>query len=192
MVAEVSYEIDLRWMPQDLTDDKSTLVKVMAWCRQGGWGGGVGVGVGVGGWGWGVGGWGGGGGWVGGGGGGVLLLPWCQWSNPEGYWYNRWAGHIYASKLKISASANGLSPGRHQDIIRPLGTNFSAMLIEIHTLSFKKMNLKMSSAKWWSSCLGLNVLTHCSWETLNKYWKLKFPGAIFECHMLCIFNNFIL
>ena len=24
----------LRWMPRDLTDDKSTLVQVMAWCRQ--------------------------------------------------------------------------------------------------------------------------------------------------------------
>ena len=30
----ISYEIVLRWMPQDLTDDKSTLVQVMAWCRQ--------------------------------------------------------------------------------------------------------------------------------------------------------------
>ena len=30
----ISCEIALRWMPQDLTDDKSTLVKVMAWCRQ--------------------------------------------------------------------------------------------------------------------------------------------------------------
>ena len=29
-----SYEIVLRWMPQDLTDDMSTLVQVMAWCRQ--------------------------------------------------------------------------------------------------------------------------------------------------------------
>ena len=29
----ISYEITLRWMPQDLTDDKSTLVQVMAWCR---------------------------------------------------------------------------------------------------------------------------------------------------------------
>ena len=27
-------EIALRWMPLDLTDDKSTLVQVMAWCRQ--------------------------------------------------------------------------------------------------------------------------------------------------------------
>ena len=30
----ISYEIALRWIPQDLTDDKSTLVPVMAWCRQ--------------------------------------------------------------------------------------------------------------------------------------------------------------
>ena len=27
-------EIAFNWMPQDLTDDKSTLVQVMAWCRQ--------------------------------------------------------------------------------------------------------------------------------------------------------------
>ena len=30
----ISYWIALRWMPQDLTDDKSTLVQVIAWCRQ--------------------------------------------------------------------------------------------------------------------------------------------------------------
>ena len=30
----ISNEIILRWMPLDLTDDKSTLVQVMAWCRQ--------------------------------------------------------------------------------------------------------------------------------------------------------------
>ena len=30
----ISYEISLRWMPLDLIDDKSTLVQVMAWCRQ--------------------------------------------------------------------------------------------------------------------------------------------------------------
>ena len=28
------YHNVLRWMPQDFTDDKSTLVQVMAWCRQ--------------------------------------------------------------------------------------------------------------------------------------------------------------
>ena len=30
----ISYEIALRWMPLDLTDDKSTLVQVMTWCCQ--------------------------------------------------------------------------------------------------------------------------------------------------------------
>ena len=29
-----SHDNALRWMPQDLTDDKSKLVQVMAWCRQ--------------------------------------------------------------------------------------------------------------------------------------------------------------
>ena len=28
-----SYDNALKWIPQDLTDDESTLVKVMAWCR---------------------------------------------------------------------------------------------------------------------------------------------------------------
>ena len=30
----ISYKIALIWMPLDLTDDKSTSVQVMAWCRQ--------------------------------------------------------------------------------------------------------------------------------------------------------------
>ena len=30
----ISYEITLTWMPLGLTNDKSTLVQVMAWCRQ--------------------------------------------------------------------------------------------------------------------------------------------------------------
>ena len=33
-------------------------------------------------------------------------------------------------------------------LIRPFGTNFSEILIKIHTFSFKKLNLKMSSGKW--------------------------------------------
>ena len=71
-------------------------------------------------------------------------------------------------KWTIIASDNGLSPGRRQAIIwtntgilliGPLGTNFNEILIEIQTFSFKKMHLKMSSAKWRPFCLGLNVLT---------------------------------
>ena len=62
--------------------------------------------------------------------------------------------HICIGKLTIIGSDNGLSPGRPQAIIwtndgilliGPLGTNFSEILIEIHTFSFKKMHLKMSS-----------------------------------------------
>ena len=33
-ILKSSYDNVFRWMPQDLTDDKSTMVQVMAWCRQ--------------------------------------------------------------------------------------------------------------------------------------------------------------
>ena len=61
--------------------------------------------------------------------------------------------HICISKLLILGSDNGLSPDRRQAIIktkagilfiRPLGTNFNEILIEINTFSFKKKHLKMS------------------------------------------------
>ena len=75
--------------------------------------------------------------------------------------------YICVSKLIIIGSDNGLSPSRCQAIIwtnagilliRILGTNFSEILSEIHAFWFKKMHLKMSSAKWRPFCLGLNVL----------------------------------
>ena len=75
--------------------------------------------------------------------------------------------HIYVGNLTIIGSDNGLSPDRRQAIIwtndgilliGPLGTNFSEILIEILTFSFKKMRLKVSSAKRRPFCLGLNVL----------------------------------
>ena len=65
--------------------------------------------------------------------------------------------HICVGKLTIIGSNNGLSPRRRQAIIwtnagivliGPLGTNFSEISIGIQTFSFKKMQLKMSSAKW--------------------------------------------
>ena len=79
-----------------------------------------------------------------------------------------WVTHICVGKLTIIGSDNGLSPRRRQAIIwtsagilliRPLGTNFSEILIRNQTFSFKKMHLKMSSAKWRPFYLGLNVLT---------------------------------
>ena len=74
--------------------------------------------------------------------------------------------YICVGNLTIIGSDNGLSPGRRQAItwtnvgillIGHLGTNFSGMLIEIHSFSFKKIHLKMSSGKWRPFCLGLNV-----------------------------------
>ena len=75
--------------------------------------------------------------------------------------------HICVGKLTIIGSDNGLSPGRRQAIIwtnagillnEPLGTNFSEILIGIQIFSFKKMHLKMLSAKGRLFSLGLNVL----------------------------------
>ena len=75
--------------------------------------------------------------------------------------------HICINDLTSIGSDNGLSPDRRQAIIRTpagillirtLGTNFSEILSEIHSFSFKKMHLKMSSAKWRLFRLGLNEL----------------------------------
>ena len=98
--------------------------------------------------------------------------------------------HICVNKLPIFGSDNGLSPGRRQAIIwtnagilliGPLGTNFSEILIVSHTFSFKKMHLKMSSAKWRSFCLGLNVL-----KMQNKYELLVFGHTAVSCNLSLI------
>ena len=83
--------------------------------------------------------------------------------------------HISVGNLTIIGSDNGLSPSRRQAIvwtnagilsIGPLGTNFSAILNEIITFSFKKLYLKVSSGKWRPFCLSLNVLK----KQLNQHW----------------------
>ena len=80
--------------------------------------------------------------------------------------------YICISKFTIIGSDNGLSPDRRQAIIwtnagilliRPSGTNFSEISIEIDTFSFKKMQMKMSSGKWRPFCLGFNELNASSW-----------------------------
>ena len=86
--------------------------------------------------------------------------------------------HICVSKLTIIGSDNGLSPDLHQAIIwtnagllliGPLGTNFGEILIEILTFSFKKMSLKVSSAKRLPFCLGLNVLSVKNHEANDEH-----------------------
>ena len=99
--------------------------------------------------------------------------------------------HKCVGNLTIIGSDNGLSPGRRQAIIStnvgilsigPLGTNFSEMLIEIHTFSFKKIQFKMSSEKWRPFCVGLNVLTLSHWwrqclstEQAIRHYGIKGP-----------------
>ena len=107
------------------------------------------------------------------------------------WWLTHWGRvtHIYVGKLNIIGSDNGLSPGQRQAIIwtndrilsiRPLATNFNETLIGIQTSSFKKMYLKMSSAKWCPFCLGLNVLkvshVHCQ-STSSTSWQSWSPGS---------------
>ena len=85
--------------------------------------------------------------------------------------------HICVSILTIIASDNGLSPGRRQAIIWTndgilliwaLGTNFSEILNKIHSFSFKKMHLKMSSAKGRLFSLSLNELKASMFKDFNR------------------------
>ena len=113
--------------------------------------------------------------------------------------------HICVENLIIIGSDNGLLPGRRQAIIwtntgllliGPLRTNFSEILIKILTFFFEKMCLKLSSAKWYPFCLGLNVLGDCAimklvhhaaWlhsdrPTWEMIWKKKYSlHLIFTC-----------
>ena len=86
--------------------------------------------------------------------------------------------HICVGKPTNIGSDNGLSPGRRQAIIwtnagillfGPIGTHFSEYLVVIHTFSFNIMHLKMSSAKWRSFCLGLNVLNVRWYMGINRF-----------------------
>ena len=117
--------------------------------------------------------------------------------------------HICVSKLTIIGSDNALLSGRRQAIIwtnagilliRTLGTNFSEILGEIHSfsISFSKMHLQMSSAKWRLFGLGLNELTpHCarSEPALIRCWQIALIlaelwhiAACLHRHAVCIFT----
>ena len=104
-----------------------------------------------------------------------------QWPAKSTHWGR--VTHICLNKLTIIGSDNGLSPGRRQAIIwtnagilliRPLGTNFSEIIIGIQTFSFTKKHLKMSSAKWCPFCLGLNVITYLSYKPRHTLYEPKY------------------
>ena len=106
--------------------------------------------------------------------------------------------HICISKLTIIGWVNGLSPAWRQAIIwtnegilliRTLGTNFSEILSEIHSFSFKKMHLKMLSAKWRLFCLGLNELTHWGRDKTAAILQMTFQIHFLEWKLLYFDSN---
>ena len=98
----------------------------------------------------------------------LIYVPWTVKDSTHGPALTHWGRvtHTCVNKLTTIGSDNGLSPGRRQAITWSngillnwaLGTNFSEILSEIDTFSFKQMRLKMSSGKWRPYCLSLNVL----------------------------------
>ena len=137
--------------------------------------------------------------------------PVCVWLAKLTHWVWDWVMHICISKPTIIGSDNGLSPTWWQAIIwtnagilliGSLGTNLSEILIEIHTFSFKKMHLKISSGKWCPFCVGLNVLNipniklcrpHVGpmWILWAPYWDNVGPRSLavrdrLECAYMCI------
>ena len=91
--------------------------------------------------------------------------------------------HICVSKITIIGSDNGLSPGRRQAtiwtsveilLIGPSGTNFSEILIEIYTFSFKKMHFKMLSGKL-AAILSLPQCVNTLRPELNDWLVTKGP-----------------
>ena len=124
-----------------------------------------------------------------------------------------WVTHICISKLTIIGSDNSLVLVWRQAIIwtnagilwiGPSGTNFSEMSSKIHTFSFKKMHMKMSSGKWPTFCLSLIMLNYdlcatfsivpcvisCgSPTTFKSYFCFDWNKKTYSCHIIS--SNFI-
>ena len=127
-----------------------------------------------------------------------VQLPWGICLNMLHYLIEaEW--RIYASiRYTIIGSDNGLWPGRSKAIIwtnagilsiGPLRKDFSEILIEIHTFSFTKMHLKMSSGKWRPFWPGLNALIPKELQHRRTKTKHTKPQAHLVRH---IFVTYIL
>ena len=100
--------------------------------------------------------------------------------------------HICVGKLTIIGSDNGLPPVRRQAIIwtnagilliRPSGTNFSEILIEIDVIPFKKMiwkcrlrnGIQLSRPPWVKHRMIILSASkrHDSAQTYNSLWVIK-------------------
>ena len=94
----------------------------------------------------------------------------------ESYWYPAWWLTRSCWLYMVNTAADDLVTQGGILLIGPLGTNFSEILSEIHTFSFNKMHLKMSSAKRRPVCLSLNVLT---------ILDVNHPNPKFGHHCVC-------
>ena len=106
----------------------------------------------------------------------TLMPPWISIRTPSKVWgdithpfpnFNDCIVQVWESVIStklqiITCRLHGAKPLPEKNVgillIGPLGTDFSEILNEICTLSFKKMLLKMSSGSWRPVCLGPNVL----------------------------------
>ena len=107
--------------------------------------------------------------------GGILVDHWSTISS----WFRSWRVSCPAPSHYLNQCWNIL--------IGPLGTDVSEILIGTPTFSFKKMLLKMSSAKCHPLCIGLNVLTHYNflryiemmlhprWDMLYGTYNIEHP-----------------
>ena len=106
------------------------------------------------------------------------------------------ATHISVGNLTIIGSDNGLSPDRRQAIIwtnarllsiAPLRIYFNENLIEIQQFSLKKTHVKLSSAKWRPSCLGLNVLNNVRYELISLTLETSIASIFFQVIRFFVF-----
>ena len=103
--------------------------------------------------------------------------------------------HVCVGKLTIIGSDNGLLPGRRQTIIwinpailliGPFGTNFSDILIEIQTFSFKKIHLKMSFAKWRPFLSRPQWVKSCNSALIQEMIRGWRSIMMADCYSKCI------
>ena len=131
----------------------------------------------------------------------IITIPYCIYYQFCLHLYIEAEWRIYASLTSaIIGSDNGLSPVRRSAIIwtnagilliGPLGTIFSEISIGIETFSFKKMHLKMSSAKWRPSCLGLNMLNRYKWKVsicVHTWFSFMLKFLCCEIYYVSIIN----
>ena len=106
-------------------------------------------------------------------------------------------------KWIIIDSGNGLSPVRRQAFtwttagllsIRLLGTGFSKIWMAFNYFHFKKMLLKMSSAKWWPFCpWGYELIKFCwmpllivmnkAHQSQEKTREIAYGSVISDCSL---------